>query len=53
MPVPKPPIPKKKPEPDKKPQVFFCDGFWWWWDAARHGWYVGCAPEIGRPSWAI
>lgn len=27
-------------------------GFWWWFDPARHGWFVGCAPCFGKPSWA-
>lgn len=30
----------------------FEHGFWWWYDANRHGWFVGCAPAFGKPSWA-
>ena len=33
-----------------KPQ--YEHGFWWWYDPTRRGWFVGCAPAFGRPSWA-
>jgi hypothetical protein len=34
-----------------KPQ--YEHGFWWWYDATRRGWFVGCSPAFGRPSWAL
>jgi len=34
-----------------KPQ--YEHGFWWWYDPTRRGWFIGCAPSFGRPSWAF
>lgn len=28
-------------------------GFWWWYDPTRKGWFIGCAPYYGPPSWAV
>jgi hypothetical protein len=37
---------------DSSKGPFFENGFWWWYDPKRKGWYVGCSPGIGKPSWA-
>jgi len=30
----------------------FENGFWWWYDRVRNGWFTGCAPAFGVPTWA-
>ena len=33
-------------------RCLFEHGFWWWYDKARKGWFTGCAPAFGTPTWA-
>lgn len=28
------------------------EGFWWWYHPKLKRWYIGCAPQFGKPSWA-
>lgn len=39
-------------EPKQHRSPVFENGFWWWYDPTRKGWFAGCAPALGVPTWA-